>query len=145
MALHLLKMAVGIESFDRLRVVQQARLQSGKNLGTKGELRHLTKNKPKRAHSVLDGGSIYWIIKGYICARQRIKGFGETLGRNGRPRCVIFLDPKLIQTTLLQQKPIQGWRYLEQFSAPDDLLGNEKQKTNLPDEMVKDLKFLGLL
>ena len=145
MALHLLKMAVGIESFDHLRAVQRERLQLGKNLGAKGELRHLTRNKPKRTFSVLDGGSIYWIIKGYICARQKIKGFGEALGRNGRPRCAIFLDPNLIQTVLLQQKPIQGWRYLEEITAPDDLVGSPRQETSLPDEMAKELRFLGLL
>ena len=145
MALHLLKMAVRIESFSHLLAVQRDRLQLGKNLGAKGELRHLTKNKPRRDLSVLDGGSIYWIIKGYICARQRIKGFGEALGRNGRPRCAIFLDPNLIQTVLLQQKPIQGWRYLEEAAAPDDLVGSPRQETSLPDEMAKELRFLGLL
>ena len=91
MALHLLKMAVRIESFDHLLAVQRERLQLGKNLGAKGELRHLTKNKPKRDLSVLDGGSIYWIIKGYICARQRIKSFGEAITLYGNIGKMLFI------------------------------------------------------
>ena len=96
MTVHLMKMAVGIESVDHLKRVQKARLAAAREKGGAGDLRHMTRNMPKRADEVLDGGSIYWVIKGYVRVRQRIKGFDWGVGRSGRKRCAIILDPKLV-------------------------------------------------
>ncbi|MBT5459163.1 MAG: DUF1489 domain-containing protein [Rhodospirillaceae bacterium] len=145
MTVHLVKMAVGIESFEHLTDVQADRVRRAEETDGKGVLRHLTRNTPRRSDEVLDGGSIYWIIKGYIRAHQRITGFGEATGRNGRPRCALILDPKLVRTELLPHKPIQGWRYMEPAGVPEDLTSRAMEKTSLPDEMAAELRALGLL
>ncbi|MGY9019385.1 MAG: DUF1489 family protein [Alphaproteobacteria bacterium] len=146
MTIHLVKIAVGIESVDHLRDVQIERLRQAQEPGGAGALRHLTRNAPRRAEEVLDGGSIYWIIKGYIRVRQYITGFGEAVGRNGKPRCALILDPKLVQTVLLPHKPIQGWRYMEAEAAPEDLTGKERKiVSSLPQDMADELRSLGLL
>lgn len=145
MTVHLVKMAVGIESFDHLKSVQADRFRQAKQESGKGQLRHLTRNTPRRSDDVLDGGSMYWIIKGYIRARQRIIGFGEATGRNDRPRCAILLDPRLVRTELLPHKPMQGWRYMEPASMPEDLSSKAIEQTSLPDEMAAELRALGLL
>ena len=62
MTVHLMKMAVGIESVDQLKRVQKARRAAAREPGGTGDLRHMTRNMPKRAEEVLDGGSIYWVI-----------------------------------------------------------------------------------
>jgi hypothetical protein len=145
MTVHLVKMAVGIESFDHLKSVQADRLRTAMQSEGNGVLRHLTRNTPRRSEEVLDGGSIYWIIKGYIRAHQKITGFGEAMGRNGRPRCALLLDPELVRTELLPHKPIQGWRYMEPAAAPEDLTSKAMEKTSLPEEMAAELRALGLL
>jgi len=145
MTVHLVKMAVGIDSVDHLAEVQAERLRQAREADASGVLRHLTRNTPRRAEEVLDGGSIYWIIKGYIRARQRITGFGEAMGRKGRPRCAFILDPKLVRTELVPHRPIQGWRYMEAPSAPRDLTRQSATRTSMPDEMEAELRALGLL
>lgn len=145
MTVHIVKMAVGINSVDHLIDVQSERLRQAQDAGGAGVLRHLTRNTPRRAEEILDAGSIYWIIKGYIRARQPITGFGEAMGRNGRPRCALILDPKLVRTELVPHRPIQGWRYMEPPAAPRDLTRKSAAKTSMPDEMEAELRALGLL
>ena len=139
MTVHLLKLSVGSTSIESLAAWQARRL---KQLGV---LYHRTRHAPRRADEVLDGGSIYWIIKGYIRARQRITGFGEAMGRKGRPRCAFILDPKLVRTELVPHRPIQGWRYMEAPAAPRDLTRQSAARTSMPDEMEAELRALGLL
>lgn len=145
MTVHLVKMAVGIDSVEHLIDVQAERLRQAKKAGGPGVLRHLTRNTPRRGDEVLDGGSIYWIIKGYIRARQPITGFGEAVGKNGRPRCALLLDPKLVRTELMPQRPMQGWRYMDPVAAPKDLSRKEAAQTSMPDEMEAELRALGLI
>ena len=145
MTVHLMKMAVGIESVDQLKRVQKARLAAAREPGGTGDLRHMTRNMPKRAEEVLDGGSIYWVIKGYVRVRQRIKGFDWGIGRSGRKRCAIILDPKLVKTELMPQRPMQGWRYLDPASAPRDLAPGTRDMPELPPGMAEELRELGLL
>ena len=95
MTIHLVKIAVGIESIEHLKNVQLERIRRAKELGGDEKLRHLTRNTPRRRNEVLENGSIYWIIKGYIRARQSIKGLEQVIGRNGKSRCAIVLDPSL--------------------------------------------------
>ena len=145
MTVHLVKMAVGIESVDHLTEVQADRLRRALEANADGCLQHLTRNTPRRAEEVLDGGSIYWIVKGYIRVRQRITGFGEAVGRSGRPRCALILDPSLVRTELVPHKPMQGWRYMEDAAAPEDLTETSAVETALPDDLAAELRALGLL
>ena len=146
MTIHLVKIAVGIESVDHLREIQIKRLRKARGKNRSTDLRHLTRNFPKRAAEVLDNGSIYWIIKGYIRVRQRINGFGEAVDHNGKLRCALILDKNLVQTILLPHKPIQGWRYMEVDVAPADLTTAERKvESSIPQEMADELRSLGLL
>jgi len=147
MTVHLVKMAVGIDDLDHLRAVQARRIAEARRTEGKGRLRHLTRNAPRRADEVLDGGSIHWIIKGYIRARQRIIGIEEATGRSGRKRCALILDPELVRTVLTPHKPIQGWRYMEDAAAPDELEDGklDPRDANLPPNLAAELRSLGLL
>lgn len=141
MTVHLLKLAVGAESVDSM-----ARWQA-RRLSETGLLFHRTRNYPRRADEVLYGGSLYWIIKGLVRVRQRITRLERATDPEGRPCCLIHLDPDLVRTELQPRRPHQGWRYLEPEHAPPDLRGGlaEDDDEAPPPEMAAELRALGLL
>lgn len=145
MTLHLLKMAVGVDSVDNLAARQTQRLGQARAGDGPAELRHLTRNMPRRAGKVLDGGSIYWIIRGYVRVRQRILRLDRAVNAKGRPRCALILDPELVMTELRPHRPMQGWRYFEPDEAPADLDRTLGSDGGLPPEMAAELRQLGLL
>lgn len=138
MTVHLLKVAVGEESIDDLRRWQASRIRKH------GRLWHVTRMVPRRAPEVVDGGSIYWIIKGAIRVRQRILDVEDVVGPDGR-KCVLSLDPDLVPTEPAPRRPHQGWRYLEVGDAPGDLGELAPGLQEMPAEMVAELRELGLL
>ncbi|MCG8692321.1 MAG: DUF1489 domain-containing protein [Minwuiales bacterium] len=138
MTVHLLKVAVGEESIDDLRRWHATRLRKH------GRLWHATRMVPRRASEVIDGGSIYWIIKGAIRVRQRILDIEDVVGPDGR-KCVLLLDPDLVPTEPVPRRPHQGWRYLEVGDAPADLGDVAPGVQEMPAEMVAELRELGLL
>ena len=105
----------------------------------------MTRNTPRRASAIVDGGSIYWIIKGCIRARQRIVGIDRTTNSEGKPRCAFILDPVLFTTVPAPHRPMQGWRYLEHAQAPADRGVDVTGEDALPIEMADELRSLGLL
>lgn len=144
MALHLLRMAVKIESIAHLRQVQADRLREEQEIG--GEfLFTFTRNIPKRAEELIVGGSLYWVIKRYIRVRQSILGLERRENEEGRAFCAIRLDPRHVQVVSRPQKAFQGWRYLKPEDAPADLHPSRAQIKGLPDEMADELRELGLL
>ena len=146
MTLHLLKLSVGSESYESLKAFQAQRRKDRRAMGEPGENRHVTRMWPRRESEILDGGSIYWVIKGVIRARQRIKRFDEVIGEDGIRRCGIVLQAKLIRTVPRQKRPFQGWRYLAEADAPADLASVEKGSgDDLPPELIAELKELGLM
>ncbi len=142
MALHLIKLAVGIDSVDRLGAVQTAR-----RAGATGRrrLRMLTRNVPRRAAEILDGGSIYWVIRGKVRVRQRILAIERVADAEGGTRCAVGLDPALVAVEPRPSRPFQGWRYLEAADAPPDLPASRGGEPEMPSELVAELKELGLL
>ena len=143
MTVHLIKLAVGVESVKHLAELQKQRVKKARAEGRKG-LRHLTRSTPRRADEVLDGGSIYWVIAGVIRARQRIVGLGQ-VDDDGRSYCAIGLDRTLVRVEPRARKPFQGWRYLEAADAPPDLKVSAAATEEMPAEMAAHLKELGLL
>ncbi|HWK47411.1 MAG TPA: DUF1489 domain-containing protein [Stellaceae bacterium] len=140
MALHLLKMCVGIADLDQLKAAQRARW------GAEGPFRHRTRNFPKRADEILYGGSLYWIIKGQIRVRQPILGFDAETDEEGRRYCFIRLKPDYIETLAEPRRPMQGWRYLAEDDAPPDRrTGLAEDGDEMPVEMLRELRALGLL
>ena len=148
MTLHLLKMAVGIESVAHLARVQKARRDKRRAAGEKPMTWHYTRNFPRRAKEVLDGGSMYWIIRGEIVARQAIVALDKRPRGEGRKRCAIALAAKIVRTEPLAHRALQGWRYLNPADAPPDLSGaapRAKGAERLPEPLARELRELGLL
>lgn len=145
MTVHLLKMAAGIKSLDHLRR-RQAQARKG-TIGGREALIHITRNYPRRAEEVLDGGSLYWIVKRHVLGRNRIIGLDRAQTDDGRPRCHIYLDPDLVPVMPVRRRPIQGWRYLQPADAPADLaeIGISEGEEPLPPEMASELRALGLI
>lgn len=120
MTVHLVKLCVGSDSVQDLRDWQIMRLASLERAGETVELCHRTLQTPRRRDEILDGGSLYWVIKGLILARQRIVDLKETTKDDGRACCGIVLDPQLVATRPHPRRAFQGWRYLEVSDAPED-------------------------
>lgn len=141
MALHIIKLCVGAESIEDL-----AHWQAGR-LAERSRIEHRTFQTPKRQEDLLNGGSLYWVIKGIIQVRQRLTGFDTGHKDDGSPCCLLRLDPKLVPVRPTKRRPFQGWRYLSDEDAPPDL-GSARAAADMaamPPQMRKDLADLGLL
>ena len=136
MTVHLKKLSVGSRSLDNLRDWQARRLAQG------GRLVHVTRNRPRRADELLDGGSIYWIIKGVVTARQAIIDLAEAQRADGTPACGIVLSPEIIQVAPTKMRIFQGWRYLEAKDAPPDI--GTDDTGDMPAELAAELRNLGI-
>lgn len=143
MTLHLIKLCVGAESIEDLAKWQAGRLAELKKKKKPPELVHVTRQTPKRAEELLEGGSLYWIIKGYVAARQPLLEL-RPLVRNGVPHCGIVYAPKIIPVARRAHRPFQGWRYLNAKDAPPDA-SSLKGGKGLPDALKAELAELGLL
>ena len=141
--LHLIKLCVGVESLKDLRDWQKRRLAEKKKKGQKPELVHITRQTPKRAQELLDGGSLYWVIKGQIAARQKLIAL-RPITRDGVPHCALVYDRKLVPVSRRVRSAFQGWRYLDPKDAPPDLTLNKSGK-ELPEALQQELAALGLL
>ncbi len=140
MSVNLVKMCVGIDDIDQLRYWQAKRLKSAADK----KLQHVTRNRPKRETELLDGGSIYWVIKGQIRVRQRVLGLEDRVKEDGKPACGLILDPELVATELRAMRPMQGWRYLEAKDAPRDLRKGD-ELGDMPPKLIAELRALGIL
>jgi len=143
MPLHIIKLCVGCDSLAELAAWQKQRLKEKRAKGGKPELIHVTRMTPKRGDEVLDGGSLYWVIKGQIAARQRLLGF-RAVKKNGIPHCGLVYDRELVPVVARPRRPFQGWRYLEAKDAPPDLARTKGAK-DLPEALQRELAALGLL
>lgn len=139
MPVHLLKIAVGIESVEHFRERIKIRRKQGKTFT------HYTRHMPKRAEEVLAGGSLYWIVKGYIAVRCPIVRLEEAVLEGRGPHCGIVMKSELIPVVPQPRRPHQGWRYLEAEDAPPDLANLGKGAADMPPEMAAQLRDLGLL
>lgn len=143
MVLHLIKLSVGSENYEHMAAWQKQRLKDLKAAGKKPELIHVTRQTPKRAEDILSGGSIYWVVKGGIVARQKILEL-RPMTREGIVCCGIVYDSELIPVKFQPRRAFQGWRYLNVEDAPADrLLGDNDDE--MPEEMRRELELLGLL
>ena len=130
--LHLTKVAVGCASIEALenRIARRA---------SKGEVRVPTRMRPKRMAELV-GGSLHWIVKHRIVARQEILRFDDR--NDGRIDIVCSAELELIPPK--PKRAHQGWRYLEEGEAPtgeDDGSG----LSELPPRMYAKLAGLGLV
>lgn len=137
---HLIKLCVGAEKVEDLLNWQA----SPRAKGPDGLPRHVTRMWPKREDEILAGGSIYWVFKGIVLARQRILRLDEVTGEDGIRRCAIVLDPKVHRTQAAPKRPFQGWRYLTPQDAPADLSSAKRREETLPPKLEMALAEIGV-
>ncbi len=139
MALHLIKLAVGAQTLDDVRRWQAERAVK------RPPLRHQTRNMPRRAAEILDGGSIYWVVNRFLSVRQRIVDIADGAREDGTACTDIVLDPTLVAVQVRPVKAFQGWRYLAAADAPPDagVLGDGAR--DLPESLRRELAALCLL
>lgn len=140
MTLNILKLCVGAESVEDL---EQWHAEH-RHLWPAGQTVHVTRMWPKREAEVLDGGSLYWVIKGVILARQRILALEERLGSDGITRCALVLDAQVIRTEAAPRRPFQGWRYIDPADCPPDRRSTARGEEVLPPAMALALAELGV-
>jgi hypothetical protein len=140
---HILKLCVGVAEIADLEYWVRKRAAEAGARGEPVRHRHVTRMTPRRLAEVLDGGSLYWVIGGFIQVRQRILGLDDVIGEDGISRCAIQLEPKLVATRPVPRRPFQGWRYLEAKDAPPDV--GRGDGGDIPPELRRELAELGLL
>lgn len=145
MTLHLLKLCVGVDDLPQLADWQTMRLSQLRKAGKAPDLWHRTRQMPRRRDDLLDGGSLYWVIKGVIQARQRILDLRAVRGDDGIDRCDIILDPQLVPTRPHPRRAFQGWRYLDGNDAPKDIDLSSEGLEEMPQKMRAELLELGLI
>ena len=138
---NLIKLSVGSDSVETLMAWQDSRIPFYPD----GCPRHVTRMWPKREAEIVNGGSIYWVIKGAIQCRQRILRLDEVMGEDGIRRCAIVLDPQVHRTQSALKRPFQGWRYLKPEDTPADLPEGREQDDALPDDLNRALAEIGVL
>jgi len=137
-------MCVGAHSVMDLYNWQKKRLVKNQKSSGLSAI-HITRMRPKRATELLSGGSLYWVFKGYILARQRIIDLEDILGKDNILRCAIILDHQIILTEPRSKRPFQGWRYLKINEAPRDTNLFSESDIKLPISLEKHLFELGIL
>ena len=145
MTVHLLRRAFHSESLEDLAEWQAERRKEMRAKGQKPKTRTLLRNFPTRQEELLDGGSIYWIVKGHIRARQRILDIQQNADPESRRRCVLVLETKITPTMPYPVRARRGWRYLEPNDVPPDLDKAGKGVDKLPETLAAELRELGLL
>ncbi|MDE2379220.1 DUF1489 domain-containing protein [Bradyrhizobium sp.] len=146
MPLHLIKLAVGCESIKDLKDRVAERMSAARKKGLPQHHIHVTRMVPKRGDEILAGGSLYWVIRGEIAAREKIIGIEPFRDKNGIGRCRILMRPMVIAVSPRPMRPFQGWRYLTEDAVPPDL-GKAAAGTiaAMPEPMRRELRDLGLL
>lgn len=140
--LHLIKLSVGPKDVAALAAIQKERLR------TDPPLRAWTRMFPKRVEELTDGGSIYWVVAGFVRVRQRILEIREEEWDDGTACAALVLDPALVPVEARPMKPFQGWRYLKPEEAPADLAQERPAAEGieaLPPKLRRDLAELCLI
>jgi hypothetical protein len=143
MPLHLIKLCVGVDSVQELEdwIVEKRR----KTKGNAREHIHTTRMVPKRADELLDGGSLFWVIRGELICRQTLLDVRPFVDREGIGRCRLVLEPKVVLVEPRPYRAFQGWRYLIAKEAPRDLGRVAPGVAKLPENLRRELRELGLL
>ncbi|HVY58178.1 MAG TPA: DUF1489 family protein [Xanthobacteraceae bacterium] len=145
MPLHLIKLCVGCDSIEDLQSWIKQRLKEKKKRGGKAEHIHTTRMVPKRTEELLDGGSLYWVIRGAIMCREKLVDIRPFVDRDGISRCRLVLDGKVVPVAPRPFRAFQGWRYLPAADAPRDLDRAAPGAKDMPEALRRELRDLGLL
>jgi hypothetical protein len=152
--LHLIKLCVGCDSIRDLEewIEEKLKARKGRGAGKSAskaapapERNHTTRMVPKRAAEVIDGGSLYWVIRGQIMCRERILDIRPFTDKEGIGRCHIVLDCKPVPVEPRPYRAFQGWRYFKPDEAPRDLDRAAPGARDMPEDLRRELRDLGLL
>lgn len=129
--IHIMKLCVGADSLDDLLRWEAAH---------SGDVRYIhTRNRPTRWQELVDGGSLYWVIKGVILCRREIVSFDYD---DGAQHWLIGLKANNTLTEAQPRRPFQGWRYLKAADAPRDLATGAGE--GLSPDLARQLKEAGV-
>jgi hypothetical protein len=145
MTVHLIKLCVGCDTVEELAIWQAERLKRLERARKTPELCHRTLQTPRRRDEVLDGGSLYWVIKGFVLVRQRVLDLRPDAKDDGTACCGIVLDKELVATRAHPRRAFQGWRYLEVADAPKDAGVVDAAVEDVPRGMRDELRELRLI
>ncbi len=134
MPLHMIKLCVGCDTVEELAAWRAADGAAGRPWILR------TRQTPKRAAEMLDGGSLYRVFKGVILCRQKMLGI-RTVGEGPNARCEVTLDVQIVRVAPTPRRAFQGWRYLEAKDAPEDLAGDLAH--DIPADLARQLRELG--
>jgi hypothetical protein len=143
MALNLVKLCVGISAVEELQASLDQRMEARRLSGKAMHSWHTTRMVPKQLKKLLEGGSLYWVIKGNVQVRQILEDIEIFTDNEGIRRCRLILEPRLILTHWQPRRAFQGWRYLQQKDAPADLQTGDASE--FPPQLQRELADLGLL
>ncbi len=139
--INIIKICVGAKGVHDLWVWQKEKQATDIN----SKIIHVTRMRPQREHELLNGGSIYWVFKGLILARQEIISLQELRSADGILKCGLVLSPELYLTYPVRKRPFQGWRYLKTSDAPKDLEKYSPGNDDLPKDLKMAMSELGLV
>jgi hypothetical protein len=145
MALHLIKLCVGVDSISELKEWIAQRLREKRRKKRPAEHIHVTRMVPTRKDEILDGGSLYWVIRGEIACREKVVDIRPFVDKEGIKRCRLVMDGKIVPVVPKPRGPFQGWRYFSAKEAPQDLAKIGKGLSELPENLRRELRELGLL
>ena len=147
MALHLIKLCVGCDSIEDLASWQAERLKQMRKAGEKNpRLFHRTFQTPKRRDELLDGGSLYWVIKGIVQVRQPLLDIAEGTKDDGTPCCLLIFKNELVPVRPVPRRALPGLALSRPRRGARDLKrGAGDGIVAMPPKMRKQLAELGLL
>jgi hypothetical protein len=141
----MVKLCVGADSIGDLQEWIDRRLKERKRRKQPIEHIHTTRMMPTRKDEILDGGSLYWVIKGEIAAREKLVDIRPFVDKDGIKRCRLVMDGKVIPVRPKPRSAFQGWRYFLAKDAPPDLAKSGKGLAEPPESLRRELRELGLL
>lgn len=146
MPLHLIKLCVGCDSVKDLKEWVAERMKAARKKGQPAHHTHVTRMTPKRIEEILAGGSLYWVIRGEIAAREKLIAIEPFRDKDGIGRCRLVMQPKVIPVSPRPMRPFQGWRYFDADAAPPDFTKSAASGVAaMPEPMRRELRDLGLL
>ncbi len=134
--LNLIKLAVGARTQADIAAFQRARTPPGSAVTIR------TRQFPKRAAELIDGGSLYWVVAGLATVRQPIVDVRAVRCDDGTRATAILVEPALVSLMPRPVRAFQGWRYLRAEDAPADL---GTASDGMPGELRRRLAELCLL
>jgi hypothetical protein len=145
--LHLIKLCVGCDSIRDLQdwIDEKLKARKGKAGKAAPARNHTTRMVPKRAAEIIGGGSLYWVIRGQIMCRERILDIRPFTDKEGIGRCHIVLDCTPVPVEPRPYRAFQGWRYFSPDEAPRDLDRAAPGARDMPEDLRRELRDLGLL